>query len=621
MTKPVRGAKTPSLFSSRVPEPLAARLRPRSLDEYIGQQHLLAPGMPLRLALSRGVVDSMILWGPPGVGKTTLARLFAQSADAAFVAFSAVSDGVARVREVVAEAEDRRDAGRGTILFVDEIHRFNRGQQDAFLPHVEAGTVILVGATTENPSFALTGALLSRTRVLVLEPISVGDLRSLVDRALADVERGLGARHITIADDARMLIAELADGDARRLLNSLEGASILVDDDGVIEGEQVQAAVQRRVPQYDKSGEEHYNLISAYHKAVRGSDPQGALYWLARMIEGGEDPRYLARRMVRMAAEDIGLADPQALVFTIAAAEMYERLGSPEGELALAEAAIYLATAPKSNKVYEAWGAALEAARNSPATKVPLHLRNAPTGLMKELGYGAGYQYAHSAPDAFIPQEYLPDSLQGAIFYEPGPFGFEKDIAKRLAWWANRREELMRPFNRLWRNCLMKNSVLTRISRRNLTRGAFALLVVVAAGCAALGRSTFAEPVVRLKDVAITGLGLQGGSVDVRLSIYNPNHFKLDALKMTYKVDIDSIPLGDGALDNRFTVNGGDSSEVRLPVKFTYSGLGAAGRSLMTSGSINYRVRGDFTVSTPLGNFTRPYDQKGRYNSVSGVGR
>lgn len=456
MSKPVRtsssrtGTKSPSLFASRVAEPLAARLRPRSLDEYVGQQHLLAPGMPLRQALARGVVDSMILWGPPGVGKTTLARLFALSADAAFVSFSAVSDGVARVREIVAEAEDRRDSGRGTILFVDEIHRFNRGQQDAFLPHVEAGTVILVGATTENPSFALTGALLSRTRVLVLEPIGADDLMALVDRALTDSERGLGTRNVTIAADAKVLIAELADGDARRLLNSLEAASTLIDDGGVIEREHVQAAVQRRVPQYDKSGEEHYNLISAYHKAVRGSDPQGALYWLARMIEGGEDPRYLARRMIRMAAEDIGLADPQALAFTIAAAEMYERLGSPEGELALAEAAVYLATAPKSNRVYAAWGAALEAARNSPAAKVPLHLRNAPTGLMKELGYGAGYQYAHSAPDAFIPQEYLPESLQGTTFYEPGPFGFEKDIAKRLAWWASKRDEFARaPLNEL----------------------------------------------------------------------------------------------------------------------------------------------------------------------------
>jgi putative ATPase len=427
------------LFAARVAEPLASRFRPRTLEEYIGQQHLLGVGMPLRETLSRGIVDSMVFWGPPGVGKTTLARLLAQSADAAFVSFSAVSDGVARVREVVAEAQDRRDTGRGTILFVDEIHRFNRAQQDAFLPHVEAGTVVLIGATTENPSFALTGALLSRVRVLVLQPIGLDDLRALVSRALADTERGLGARRLTLDVDAQRLLAEQADGDARRALGLLEAAAALLDDGAVIERAQIEAAVQHRVPQYDKSGEAHYNLISALHKSLRGSDPQAALYWLARMIEGGEDPRYLARRMVRMASEDIGLADPQALTVAMTAAEAYERLGSPEGDLALAEAAVYLATAPKSARVYEAWSAALEAARATPAAQVPMHLRNAPTGLMKELGYGAGYQYAHSVPDAYIPQSYLPESLEGATYYEPGPFGFERDIAKRLAWWAERR--------------------------------------------------------------------------------------------------------------------------------------------------------------------------------------
>jgi putative ATPase len=437
--KASRPTRAPSLFAARVPEPLAARLRPRTLDEYVGQRHLLGPGKALREALARGIVDSMILWGPPGVGKTTLARLFAQAADAEFVSFSAVSDGVARVREVVAEAEARRDAGRGTILFVDEIHRFNRAQQDAFLPHVEAGTVTLVGATTENPSFALTGALLSRMRVLVLEPIAADDLSSLVDRALADGERGLGARRLAIAADARALLAEQADGDARRVLGLLEAAAALVDDGATIERAQVEAAVQHRVPRYDRSGEEHYNLISALHKALRGSDPQGSLYWLARMIEGGEDPRYIARRMVRMASEDVGLADPHALTIALAAAETFERLGSPEGELALAEAAVYLATAPKSARVYDAWKAALELARRSPAAPVPLHLRNAPTGLMKELGYGAGYQYAHAVPEAYLPQEYLPDALQGTVLYEPGPFGFEKDVAKRLAWWADLR--------------------------------------------------------------------------------------------------------------------------------------------------------------------------------------
>ncbi len=435
----------PSLFAGRVAEPLAARLRPRTLDEYIGQEHLLGVGKPLRETLSRGIIDSMVLWGPPGVGKTTLARLFAQSADAAFVSFSAVSDGVARVREVVAEAERRRDLGRGTILFVDEIHRFNRAQQDAFLPHVESGTIVLVGATTENPSFALTGALLSRVRVLVLEPIPSVALEGLIDRALTDVSHGLGARGIRIETSARALLAQLADGDARRTLGVLEAAAALTPDHSEITRAVVEDAVQHRVPRYDKSGEEHFNLISALHKSLRGSDPQGALYWLARMIDGGEDPRYIARRMIRMATEDIGLADPQALVVATTAAETFERLGSPEGELALAESAVYLATAPKSARVYEAWKAALEAARATPSAPVPLHLRNAPTGLMKELGYGAGYQYAHAVPDAYTPQEYLPEVLQGKTFYEPGPFGFERDIAKRLAWWAQLRDRAADP--------------------------------------------------------------------------------------------------------------------------------------------------------------------------------
>lgn len=396
--------------------------------------------MPLREAMARGAVDSMVFWGPPGVGKTTLARLLAQAADAEFVSFSAVSDGVARVREVVAAAQQRRDLGRATILFVDEIHRFNRAQQDAFLPHVESGVIVLVGATTENPSFALTGALLSRVRVLVLQPLSIDDLTTLIDRALHTQDRGLGARRLHMDAECRALLAEQADGDARRTLGLLEAAASLVDDGGEIQRAQIEAAVHRRMPHYDKQGEGHFNIISALHKALRGSDPQGTLYWLARMIEAGEDPLYIARRMIRMASEDIGLADPNAMTVALTAMEIYERLGSPEGELALAEAAVYLATAPKSARVYHAWAAALIAARNSPAAPVPLHLRNAPTSLMKELGYGDGYQYAHDVPAAFVDQHYLPDNLQDSLFYEPGPFGFERHIAKRLAWWAKLRQ-------------------------------------------------------------------------------------------------------------------------------------------------------------------------------------
>jgi len=330
--------------------------------------------------------------------------------------------------------------GQGTLLFIDEIHRFNRAQQDAFLPHVEAGTVTLVGATTENPSFALTGALLSRMRVMVLDAIAVDDLEALIERALTDVDRGLGSRKLSIDHDARTLLAEQADGDARRTLGILDAAASLLDDNATITRANIEAAVQHRVAHYDRSGEAHYNVISALHKSLRGSDPQGALYWLARMIEGGEDARYIARRMIRMASEDIGLADPHALTIALAAADTFERLGSPEGELAIAEAAVYLATAPKSARVYEAWKAALEAARATPAAPVPMHLRNAPTGLMKELGYGDGYQYAHAVPAAYLPQTYLPPALEGQAFYEPGPFGFERDIAKRLAWWAQLRE-------------------------------------------------------------------------------------------------------------------------------------------------------------------------------------
>ncbi len=421
-------------------EPLASRMRPRTLDEYVGQGHLLGDGKPLREAIASGQVGSMLFWGPPGTGKTTLARLVAGYTDRTFVPFSAVTEGVPRIRELVAEAEARARLGRGTILFVDEIHRFNRAQQDAFLPHVERGTITLIGATTENPSFEVNGALLSRLRVFVLEPLTAAALRGLLDRALADDERGLAGLGVTADDEALDLIALTADGDARRALTALEAAARHVaarrGGSKRIDATAARDALQLRFAQYDKSGEGHYNAISAYHKALRGSDPQGALYWLARMIQGGEDPLYVARRTVRFAVEDVGLADPRALEVAIAARDAYHFLGSPEGELALAEAAVYLATAPKSNAVYRAWKAAQALAAETPAAPVPLHIRNAPTGLMKDLGYGAGYQYAHDSAEGYLPQEYLPDGLQGRVLYEPGRFGFEKEIAKRLAWWA-----------------------------------------------------------------------------------------------------------------------------------------------------------------------------------------
>ena len=444
------------------PAPLAARLRPRTLDEVAGQQELLAPGKPLRVAMERGETGSILFWGPPGSGKTTLARLAAQYLNGEFVPFSAVSEGVPRLREIVAAAEGLRAAGRRTILFVDEIHRFNKGQQDYLLPHAESGLLTLIGATTENPSFELNGALLSRLRVFVLQPLTPDDIRSVIERALNDTDRGLGALNLAIDEDALAVLAVESDGDARRALTVLEAAVGLLplpvvseplavqEADGVkrtansvkvlLSLDVVKSALQRRFSRYDKSGEEHFNLISAYHKSLRGSDPQGALYWLARMIEAGEDPMYLARRTVRFASEDIGLADPRALQIAIAARDAYHFLGSPEGELALAEAAVYLATAPKSNRVYVAWGAAQVAARETPAAGVPLHIRNAPTKLMKELGYGAGYEYAHSVPEGYTPQDYLPDELADRVFYEPTAFGFEKEIAKRLEWWKSLRE-------------------------------------------------------------------------------------------------------------------------------------------------------------------------------------
>ena len=426
-----------SLFSvGRETRPLAARMRPATLDEFVGQEHLLGPGKPLRDAIERGAPGSMIFWGPPGSGKTTLAHLVATSTARVFVPFSAVTEGVPRIREIVNEARAGLEAGgEQTILFVDEIHRLNKAQQDSLLPPAEDGTITLIGATTENPSFEVIGALLSRTRVFVLQPLTPDHIEILVQRALTDADRGLGGLGLEVDPEALTTTAAEADGDARRALTVLEAAAMHVGQGGRITVEVVREAMQKRFARYDKGGEEHFNLLSAYHKSLRGSDPQGALYWMARMLDGGEDPMTLFRRAIAMAAEDVGLADPNALMMAVAARDAFHMLGPPEGYLPLAEMTIYLATAPKSNSAKVALGAALEAARETPAAPVPLHIRNAPTPLMKELGYHQGYRYAHDSPDAYLPQEYLPDQLRGATFYKPGSFGHEKRIAERLEWW------------------------------------------------------------------------------------------------------------------------------------------------------------------------------------------
>jgi putative ATPase len=413
--------------------PLAARMRPTCIEEFLGQPALVGEGAALRELIERDRVPSLILWGPPGCGKTTLAGIIARSTGARFEPFSAVTEGIGRVRELIEQAAERKRAtGQDTILFVDEIHRFNKAQQDAFLPHVEAGTITLIGATTENPSFEVVGPLLSRTRVFVLEPLGPDTVADLSNRALSDRDRGLGGRRLRIEDEALARLAAHADGDARRALNALETAAHLVEDGGTISLDHIESALQRRFARYDKSGEEHYNLISALHKAVRGSDADGALYWLARMLDGGEDPMYLARRLVRMAVEDVGLADPRALRVALAARDAFHFLGAPEGNLALAEACVYLAAAPKSNRLYTGFGAAMRAARDTPAEPVPLHIRNAPTRLMKDLGYGSGYRYDPDWDGGVAPQTYLPESLVGSRFYEPGETGAEVDVAERL---------------------------------------------------------------------------------------------------------------------------------------------------------------------------------------------
>ena len=412
--------------------PLAERMRPRSLDELMGQEHLVGPGKPLRVQIERDDASSMIFWGPPGVGKTTLAKIVAETTEATFIEFSAVTSGIKEIKQVMVDAARAAEMHSRTILFIDEIHRFNKAQQDAFLPYVERGTIRHIGATTENPSFEIISALLSRCRVYVLEPLKEEQIVTLLKRALADKERGLGALELTADDNALELIASYSSGDCRSAYNALEVAAQLVQDDKTIAKVIAAEAVQKRVLMYDKSGEEHFNLISALHKSVRNSDPDAALYWLGRMLAGGEDPMYLARRIVRMAVEDIGLAAPEALNLCLSARDTYDFLGSPEGELALAEAVVYLALAPKSNAVYTAWGAVqaeIESTREEP---VPMHLRNAPTKLMKDLGYSEGYRYAHDEENKVADMDCLPDSLKGRRYYQPTQEGRERQLAARL---------------------------------------------------------------------------------------------------------------------------------------------------------------------------------------------
>ncbi len=425
---------------SAAPAPLAERMRPVSFDEFVGQEEVLAPGRPLRQAIERDLLHSIILWGPPGTGKTTLARIIAETTRAKFVSFSAVLSGIKDIREVMVEAERvRRTTGRRTIVFIDEIHRFNKAQQDAFLPRVEAGDIVLIGATTENPSFEVNAALLSRSKVFVLQGLSVAHLRTILERALHDGQRGLGQQAIDISSEALEAIAAYANGDARSALGLLEltvAAAPVQDGRSVVDLARVRDTIQRKALIYDKSGEEHYNLISALHKSMRNSDPDATIYWLARMVEAGEDPLYIARRLVRFASEDVGNADPQALAVTVAAKEAVHFLGMPEGNTALAQAALYLATAPKSNAVYNAYGQAADAAQQDVAEPVPLHLRNAPTKLMKALDYGKGYQYAHDQADAVADMSCLPPALADRTFYRPTERGFEKEIKRRLDGWA-----------------------------------------------------------------------------------------------------------------------------------------------------------------------------------------
>jgi putative ATPase len=435
--------RTPSLFEDPVQpapkeagRPLADRLRPTALGEVIGQDQLVGEAGTLTRMLAREKLSSLILWGPPGVGKTSIARLLAAASGLAFVQLSAVFSGVADLKKVFEEAGRRRRSEKGTLLFVDEIHRFNRAQQDGFLPVVEDGTIILVGATTENPSFALNGALLSRCQVLVLRRLDDAAMEALLARA----EMMLG-KNLPLTAEGRAALRAMADGDGRYLLNMAEQVAALPETELALDAERLADLLARRAALYDRDREEHFNLISALHKSLRGSDPDAALYWFARMLTGGEDPRYIARRLVRFASEDVGLADPQALPQTLAAWDAYERLGSPEGELALAQAVLYLGTAPKSNAAYMAYKAASRAAKETGSLMPPAHILNAPTKLMKTLGYGSGYAYDHDAEDAFSGQNYFPDGIERPSFYQPVDRGFERELSRRLDYWSRLRSE------------------------------------------------------------------------------------------------------------------------------------------------------------------------------------
>jgi len=432
-------SKLPEPIEPDVPaahQPLAERMRPRTLDEFIGQEKLLGPGKPLRVQIEHDDLSSMLFWGPPGCGKTTLARMIARLTSSEFVSFSAVLAGIKEIKEVMANAERKARGGPRTIVFVDEVHRFNKAQQDAFLPYVEAGHIIFIGATTENPSFEVISPLLSRTKVYVMEALPTPLIATLLRRALKDKERGLGNENVEASDDVLFRIASFANGDARSAYNTLDLTvrAAIPDEAGVrhLTAELLEDVLQRKLLRYDKAGEEHFNLISALHKSVRNSDPDAALYWLARMLESGEDPLYLARRMVRMASEDIGLAEPGALSVTLAAKEAFEFIGPPEGNLALAQAAVYLSLAPKSNALYTAYGEVMADVQKTEADPVPLHLRNAVTGLMKNVGYGKGYQYAHDYEEKVTNMSCLPENLAGRTYYQPTDQGFEQRIRQRL---------------------------------------------------------------------------------------------------------------------------------------------------------------------------------------------